>query len=561
MPLEDADGNPIQAAQIPFNSSKYDTKLSPQDELQFQSWKSKYAPNDSGADYDLRGAYKAGIKPDAQRGHFPDTFKKPNHPTFSTESQYSGKDGFVGGKWGEGDSYTPSPTNLQFKNPQQLQQYFQQNEPNSKLNLPPQGLEDIDGNPIQPKIVSNIPQRSQLPGGDETNIGKELSNVGKRIPSTLPIIGGVLGGVPGAAAGSFAKQALSTDPSITSGVGDTILNGVIPAGIEAGFTGGVKASASRLLSKLPDSILQYIPGYAKAQIAAKLANKMYPEADLVQTAAQNASDQAGKMSTQIENSKFSGNLGLKGPGLVNSMSPEETAAVAKYNSKYADNKIGQQLLDIRKQMGVSGDQPLSAVPKLMMSDVKHVENAILATGDPTIVKQIATNDLVTRHFTPSSKTFDAAGMLDEMAGTKADAYKLALGKGYQPFKELLDLGVQKGVGKQTPNLFSWQEGRKLAITGTALQFLGIPFKATEAVVLGADAMRKIAGDPALGKLILQAAKTGSKAPQSGLLMKAALTGLRGTTLYLTGPDGQKDEVQVGQDQQGNPQLQTAAPKR
>lgn len=66
----------------------YETTLTDSEEQAFKDWKIKYAPADSGADYDLRGAFKAGITPDAKTGHWPDTFKKPNHPTFSPESIY-----------------------------------------------------------------------------------------------------------------------------------------------------------------------------------------------------------------------------------------------------------------------------------------------------------------------------------------------------------------------------------------------------------------------------------------------------------------------------------------
>lgn len=439
-----------------FDSSKYNTKLSPQDEIQFQGWKAKYAPNDSGTDYDLRGAYKAGIKPDAQRGHFPDTFKKPNHPTFSTESQYSGKDGFVGGKWGDGDSYTPSATNLQFKQPQELQQYFQQNEPNSKLNLPVQQKQDIFD-----RISRNYPVRSQLPGGDETNVRTELSNVAKQAPSVLPLVGGAFGGIPGAAAGSFAKQALSPEPSIGGGVADTFLNGVIPAGIEAGFAKGLKGSAAALISKLPQSVIDRIPGVVKSKLTTQLAEQSVPQAA--------------------------------------SVSAKQSA------------------------------------------------------------------DLVTKYAKPSTGSFDSAGLLDDLAGPNAAKYKMQFGEGgYKTLKNLADSANSAGVGKQADSLLSWKEGRKLAISAGGLHLLGVPpmvTGATTSLILGADAMKRVLGDPKLGALVLQALKTGGKAPESSMLMKSAMLGLRGTTLYLTGPDGQKDEVQVGQDQQGNPQLQTAAPKR
>lgn len=84
----------------------FDTILSPAEESQFQAWKSQNAPNDSGTDYDLRGAFKAGVSP-AENGHWPDTFKKPNHPTFSVESQYAPYAPEKAGSW-NGENYIPA---------------------------------------------------------------------------------------------------------------------------------------------------------------------------------------------------------------------------------------------------------------------------------------------------------------------------------------------------------------------------------------------------------------------------------------------------------------------
>lgn len=90
-------------------ASTVDTSLTPDEEKAFAAWKQQYAPKDSGGDYDLRGAFKAGIKPDPQSGHWPDTYKKPNHPTFSDESQYA-KQG-APGHW-EGETFTPAPQSM-----------------------------------------------------------------------------------------------------------------------------------------------------------------------------------------------------------------------------------------------------------------------------------------------------------------------------------------------------------------------------------------------------------------------------------------------------------------
>lgn len=85
----------------------FETPLNSAEESTFQEWKQKVAPNDSGADYDLRGAFKAGLQPDPQNGHWPDTFKKPNHPTFSDQSIYAGQAPDLAGTW-EGDKYIPA---------------------------------------------------------------------------------------------------------------------------------------------------------------------------------------------------------------------------------------------------------------------------------------------------------------------------------------------------------------------------------------------------------------------------------------------------------------------
>lgn len=97
-------------------ANNYNTKLAAKEEAQFQAW--AQANNKLGdiADYDMRGAWKSGAA-QADNGHFPDTFKKPNHPTFSDQSQYHGATNpnggqFIGGNWedapGGKSMYTPS---------------------------------------------------------------------------------------------------------------------------------------------------------------------------------------------------------------------------------------------------------------------------------------------------------------------------------------------------------------------------------------------------------------------------------------------------------------------
>lgn len=123
-------------------TDRYNTPLTPQEEAEYRTWLNTVHPRQRNTrDYDLQGYYKAardGIDPsrfklavDPEGNlHFDDRFKKPNHYTFSTDSMYSGRDGYYGGQWHElGNnkySYTINPSNL-YSNAE-LQDYFNRNE-------------------------------------------------------------------------------------------------------------------------------------------------------------------------------------------------------------------------------------------------------------------------------------------------------------------------------------------------------------------------------------------------------------------------------------------------
>ncbi len=113
-----------------------------------QPWEQQTAPDnnfdlqthDNQDVYDYE-AFKASGAKQAENGHYPDTFKKPNHITFSDESMYHGKDGAEGGHWQQLDdgkhwSFTPGKTNLEKYSPQQLLDYFKKYEPEETLVLP-----------------------------------------------------------------------------------------------------------------------------------------------------------------------------------------------------------------------------------------------------------------------------------------------------------------------------------------------------------------------------------------------------------------------------------------
>lgn len=100
-------GGPAAMRVAPGSAANgYNTELTPGTEAAYQAWLKKVAPGDDGRDYDYRGAYAAGVGRGGANQHFTDQFKKPNHETFSNESQYGLDRPEIAGSW-DGDSYQP----------------------------------------------------------------------------------------------------------------------------------------------------------------------------------------------------------------------------------------------------------------------------------------------------------------------------------------------------------------------------------------------------------------------------------------------------------------------
>jgi hypothetical protein len=112
--------------------------LSPQEEAAFQDWATANNRQRDVYDYDIRDFWKSGGQ-FTPNGHGADTWKKPNHPTFSNQSIYSGVNGNVGGVWGShgpAATFTPSATNLQNMGMEALKRYFTTVEPGNVLFSP-----------------------------------------------------------------------------------------------------------------------------------------------------------------------------------------------------------------------------------------------------------------------------------------------------------------------------------------------------------------------------------------------------------------------------------------
>ena len=134
MPFGQAEVIETQKNVDPYDfSDRYNTKLSYEEEAQFQKWAKMEGRDKDVYDYDIRGAWKelkTGKMSEDERGHLGDKYKKPNHPTFSDQSKNNGIDGYVGGTWSEENGktvYRVSKSNTMSK--AQLKRYFERVDP------------------------------------------------------------------------------------------------------------------------------------------------------------------------------------------------------------------------------------------------------------------------------------------------------------------------------------------------------------------------------------------------------------------------------------------------
>ena len=115
------DPEALYQAKQNFYKDAYDTPLSKDEQVLYDMWYRKAVkekivnPIDHGV-YDIPGFWQSDEwKRKDGRGHGTDTFKKPNHITFSNESKWSSQQGgspFKGGSWEEDGGFKPGKDNF-----------------------------------------------------------------------------------------------------------------------------------------------------------------------------------------------------------------------------------------------------------------------------------------------------------------------------------------------------------------------------------------------------------------------------------------------------------------
>ena len=121
-------------------SNSYNTPLTYEQAQDFKAWAERMSTEQGRNvlldtyDYDLQGAWLNGCAYEGNNGHMPDTYKKPNHHTFSTGSIYAGIDEYEAGTWVEQEgiwTYYATASNVHTR--VELIRYFEHVEPDARL--------------------------------------------------------------------------------------------------------------------------------------------------------------------------------------------------------------------------------------------------------------------------------------------------------------------------------------------------------------------------------------------------------------------------------------------
>jgi len=111
-------------------TDRFNTPLTEEEQKEFDNWVAQESKRrgrnilmDKGA-YDVQGFWKSGDYTRMKDGHGFDTWKKPNHPTFSNQSIYHGVDGFYGGNWTPESGYQPSKQSAAIYGPSYYNRIF-----------------------------------------------------------------------------------------------------------------------------------------------------------------------------------------------------------------------------------------------------------------------------------------------------------------------------------------------------------------------------------------------------------------------------------------------------
>lgn len=432
--------------------------------------------------------------------------------------------------------------------------------------------------------------RGQLPEG-KSMLETMANSLAEPAVQTLPMVGSEYGPI-GTGIGSFVKNRLqsmlpnvfgqpSQTPFVDAGK-DLLFNNAIPGALGGAMNLATapKETIARMIAKkfpftnwspIADSSLAVRRGVAESTIGnltQGAGSLIQPETQIIESAAGAAggvqkglandiSTAQGKIAPPSKLLDANGNPIGGGP----QTSPELEAAQEAYKNTFGSkNRVGQALLRLNQEADKGGEAAAQAyknISNTALSDVTHVRNFKLATGEDNTISQLATQELLG----PGTRNgnIDPDAVLGKLKGVKNEIYQEALTpEGYSKVSDLLNaIKTVKTTEPKTINAVI-PYGKRLAIGALTSPIIGWGGGTTIAgsLVLGEMALRRVMSTPQMAELVTQALKTPASAPEASLLTKSLLQGLKGTTVVIRSADDKDITATVGPDgqlQYGKPQ--------
>ena len=175
-------------------------------------------------------------------------------------------------------------------------------------------------------------------------------------------------------------------------------------GVETALSSDVLKS--KVANLLGGSFLKNFPavkeGAAKSMTDSILKRYQFPETGILESAASNAANVKDELTSAYKEAVKTHMASDAYTLDPESVSPEMQATAQELGNKFGKNSVGAQLNDLQRQFEaggeVAGNQTYKQIAGTALSDVQHVRNFKLATGEPETIKQLALNDLVTNSF-------------------------------------------------------------------------------------------------------------------------------------------------------------------
>jgi hypothetical protein len=299
----------------------------------------------------------------------------------------------------------------------------------------------------------------------------------------------------------LGRQAIGGIPKLLSSEASGATLGEVPFNASE----AMKSSLANLLTAPGIRNFPAVRGGAAGMMTKKLMGRyQFPESQIVESAAQNAQNT-----------------------ITDAVASRDPAIVGAVQRNFAGNKIGSKLLNVTEDLTKGAQtQSYKDVADTGLSDLIHVRNWKLATGESKTLEQLALNKLVTNGFKSGEQKLNTNYILNELGGKNKEIYDevfLENPEALAKFKDLVgEIGKQQEGHGVSDAVLRWSKGHlmwslPLAATGIVHPTVGAMGAGASTVIMSNHILGRLMSNPETANLVVQAMRTSGTAPEAGII--------------------------------------------